>query len=121
VSGDATGHATPGSADSVSTAPEHGDDVVATELLGEAVRRGWTAPEVAIARRRVAGLLCLDTESSLEDAFLLGHYALVGGVTGWSLPAHLDQLAAIDADQVNGCARFMVDRLVVATAGGAGD
>jgi predicted Zn-dependent peptidase len=105
----------------MSTAPEHSDEVVelATELIHDAVRRGWTREEVARAGRRVAGLLRLDAESSLEHAFLVGRYALVGGWADWSLPAHLDRLASIDADEVNECARLMVDRLVVATAGGA--
>jgi predicted Zn-dependent peptidase len=123
VSADATGYRDCGVwRVSISTAPEHCEEVVelATGLVRDAVARGWTATEVSVARRRVAGLLRLDTESSLDDAFLLGQYALVGGWGGWSLAEQLERLAAVDADQVNECARFMAEQIVVATAGGDG-
>jgi zinc protease len=107
----------------ISTAPQQRDEVVdlATELVREQVARGWTEDEVALARRRVAGLLRLDTESSLEDAMLRGNYALVGGWWDWTLAQHLQLLAGVSADQVNDCARVMIEPLVIATAGGPTD
>jgi len=107
----------------VSTAPEHRDEVVdlATGLLREVARRGFSPAQVALARRRVAGLLRLEVESSLEEALLRGRYALVGGRPGWNLPAHLDRLSTVDVDGVARCLREMLDPLVVATAGGLAD
>ena len=124
VTGDATGYRDTGVwRVALSTAPEHRDEVVdlATELIRDTVARGWTEAEVAVARRRVGGLLRLDTESSLDEVFLLGQYALAGGWAGWTLAEQLDRLSAIGADDVNDCARFMTQRIVVSTAGGAGD
>jgi hypothetical protein len=91
-----------------------------TGLLVAAADRGWSEADVAAARRRVAGLLRLDTEASIDDALLHGERVLVGDSADWSLPAYLDHLATVGAEQVNECARLMVERLVVATAGPRG-
>jgi len=103
----------------LSTAPEHREQVVelTTGLLAAAAANGWTEADVAVARRRVAGLLRLDTEASIDDALLHGERVLAGDSADWSLPAYLDQVATVGSDQVNECARLMLDRLVVATAG----
>lgn len=105
----------------ISTAPEHREQVVslATGLLADAVRRGWTKAQVSTASRRVAGLTRVETESSLEAALLFGDHAYVGESAGFSLAAHLADLAAVSADEVNDAARFMTSRVVVATAGAA--
>lgn len=104
----------------ISTAPEHREHVVelASGLLADAVSRGWTREQVSSASRRVAGLARVDAESSLEETLLFGDHAYVGGAPGFSLSAHVTGLAAVSADEVNGAAEFMADRLVVATAGG---
>lgn len=104
----------------ISTAPEHREHVVelATGLLADSVRRGWTQEQVSSASRRVAGLARVEAESSLEEALLFGDHAYVGDSPGFSLAAHLAGLAAVTADEVNGAAEFMADRLVVATVGG---
>lgn len=104
----------------ISTAPAHREHVVelATGLLADAVRRGWTQEQVSSASRRVAGLARVDAESSLEEALLFGDHAYVGDTPGFSLNAHVAGLAAVTADEVNGAAEFMADRLVIATAGG---
>jgi predicted Zn-dependent peptidase len=103
----------------ISTAPEHREQVVelATELVTDAVRRGWTQEQVSRASRRLAGLARVETESSLEEALLFGDHAYVGESPGFSLGPHLAGLTAVTADQVNEAAEFMTDRLVVATAG----
>lgn len=103
----------------ISTAPEHREHVVelATGMLADAVRRGWTEEEVSLARRRVAGLARVEAESSLEEALLFGDHAYVGDAPEFSLGAHVTGLAAVTADEVNWAAEFMTDRLVVATAG----
>lgn len=107
----------------ISTAPEHRDEVVdlSTKLLYGAVERGWSQAEISVARRRAAGLLRLEVESSLEDTLRYGDYAYVGGDVDWSPAAYLARLDALDADEVNRCARLMVDELVIATASGADD
>ena len=104
----------------ISTAPEHREQVVelATGMLADAVRRGWTQEEVSLASRRVAGMARVETESSLEEALLFGDFAYVGDAPGFSLSAHAAGLAAVTSDEVNQAAEFMTDRLVVATAGG---
>jgi predicted Zn-dependent peptidase len=104
----------------MTTAPEAVDEVVdlAAKLLGEQIERGWSAREVATARRRVAGLVQLDIESSLEDATMLGAYALTGNDPKWTLRGHLDAIAAVGADDIAACAAGLLDGLVVATAGG---
>jgi zinc protease len=104
----------------IATAPEHREDVVdlVTQLLADAVRRGWTAAEVGTACRRVAGLLRVDAESSLEEVLLYGDHAYVGDSADFSLAAHAADLAAVPAQEVNQAAEIMTDRLVVATAGG---
>jgi predicted Zn-dependent peptidase len=104
----------------MSTAPEHRDEVagLAAKLVHAAVDRGFTGDEVAVAKRRVAGLLRLEAESSLEDVTLYGNFGLVGGAPGWSRADHLALLSSLDAGVVNQCARQMVDALVIATAGG---
>jgi predicted Zn-dependent peptidase len=104
------------------TAPEAADEVVslAVRLLGAQLDRGWAEPEVVAARRRVAGLVQLDLESSLEEATLLGDYALVGGDPEWTLRRHLDELEAVGAADIAACAADLLDGLVVATAGGSG-
>jgi predicted Zn-dependent peptidase len=103
----------------ISTAPEHREHVVdlATELLTGAVRTGWTPAQVQRASRRVAGLLRVEAESSLEEALLYGDHAYVGESPGFSLADYAAGLAAVPAAEVNAAAEFMTDRLVVATAG----
>lgn len=103
----------------ISTAPDNRDEVVdlAPKLVLAAIDRGWSEDEVGLARRRVAGLLRLETESSLEEALRYGDHAFVGGAAGWSVPGHLSRLESLTADDVNTCARLMVDQLVIATAG----
>jgi predicted Zn-dependent peptidase len=123
ISGGATGYRDTGVwRVAIATAPEERDHVVelSTDLVRRTAARGWSEEEVSIARRRVAGLLRLEAESSLEEALMLGRYRFVGEVADWSLPVHLDRLAQVDASEVNRCARVMTDRLVVATAGGTG-
>jgi len=121
VSGGASGYRDTGSwRIAISTAPEHRDEVVdlAADLVRAAVDRGWSEAEVAVARRRVAGLLRLGAEASLEEVLLYGDHAYVGAEPDWSRAAYLELLATVDADEVNLAARLMADQLVVATAGG---
>jgi predicted Zn-dependent peptidase len=101
------------------TAPEHREQVVelATGLVTDAVRRGWTQEQVSRASRRLSGLARVETESSLEEALLFGDHAHVGESPGFSLGSHLAGLTAVTAHHVNEAAEFMTDRLVVATAG----
>lgn len=120
ISGGAAGYRETGSwRVAISTAPEHCEQVVelATGLLADAVRRGWTQEQVSRASRRVAGLARVEAESSLEEALLFGDHAYVGESPGFTLSAHLAGLAAVTANQVNEAAEFMTGRLVVATAG----
>jgi predicted Zn-dependent peptidase len=107
---------------SIATSPPHRDEVVdlTVRLVLAAVDRGWSGREVLLARHRVAGGLRLETESSLEDALRYGDHALVGDDTSWSLAAHLAGLESLTAEDVHACARLMVDRLVIATAGPTG-
>jgi predicted Zn-dependent peptidase len=104
----------------VTTAPEQLDEVLslAVRLLGEQIERGWTEAEVAGARQRVAGLVQLDLESSLEDASMLGAHALIGDDPEWTLRGHLERVAAVTAGDVAGRAAGLLDGLVIATAGG---
>jgi predicted Zn-dependent peptidase len=104
----------------MSTATEHRDEVaeLARDLLLETAVRVWSATEVEVARRRVAGLLRLDAESSLDDALLLGRYQLVGGASRWCLEGHAAALARVTVADVEECAQHMLGELVVATAGG---
>lgn len=121
VTGGASGYRDTGSwRISISTAPENRDHVVdlSTHLVTDAVRRGWSEAEVAIARRRVAGLLRLEAESSLDETLLYGDFCYVADSPGWSLADHLARLNAISPDEVNRVARIMTDELVIATAGG---
>ncbi len=106
----------------ISTAPEHREEVasLATSLVTDAVRSGWTAEAISAARRRVAGLAQVSAESGLEEALRFGDYAFVGGLAGFSLPGYLGQLASIGPQEVAHAAEFMTERLVVATAGPAG-
>jgi hypothetical protein len=62
-------------------------------------------------------MLRLDVESSLEEALLYGEHAYIGDSAGFSLAAHLAELAAMPAREVNEAAEIMTDRLVIATAG----
>jgi predicted Zn-dependent peptidase len=107
----------------LSTAPERVDEVVALArwLLGQQVDRGWTEAEVAAASRRMGGQLRLDLESTLEEAVMLGVHALVGGDLGWAPATLLGQLDAVTAADVAGCGAELLDRLVVAAAGGRPD
>src|ERR1700722_4816823 len=120
ISGGAGGYRETGSwRVAISTAPEHSEQVVelATEMLADAGRRGWTAAQVGSAPRRLAGLAFVDTESSLEEAMLFGDYGYVGESPGFSLGSYLAGLDAVTASQVNEAAEYMTERLVVATAG----
>jgi predicted Zn-dependent peptidase len=122
ISGSANGYREAGSwRIVVSTAPEHREHVVdlATELLTRAVRAGWTSGQVQRTGRRVAGLLRVQAESSLEEALLYGDHAYVGDSPGFSLARYAAGLAAVRAAEVNKAAEVMTDRLVVATAGPA--
>jgi predicted Zn-dependent peptidase len=105
----------------ISTAPEHRAEVaeLATSLVTDAIGAGWTTEEISSARRRVAGLAQVNAESSLEEALRFGDYAFVGGMAGFSLRGYLGQLASIRPEEVLAAARFMTERLVVATAGPA--
>ncbi|MCA1705918.1 MAG: insulinase family protein [Actinobacteria bacterium] len=104
----------------MSTSPEHRHEVVelARDVLDKALVRRWSVTEVAAARRRVAGRLRLEAESSLDDALLLGRYQLVGGAWSWSLEHHAEALGSVTVTGVEQCARHMLSELVVATAGG---
>jgi zinc protease len=120
ISGGAGGYRETGSwRVAISTAPEHSEQVVelATGMLTDAARRGWTPEQVSSARRRLAGLALVDTESSLEEAMLFGDYGYVGESAGFSLASYLAGLDAVTASQVNEAAEYMTERLVVATAG----
>lgn len=105
----------------MTTAPEAVDEVVelAVDLLTAQIRRGWAAAEVATASLRVAGLLQLDVESSLEDVLLLGTSALVGRAPGWTFAGHLAALAEVGPDDVAACAATIPAGLAIATAGAA--
>ena len=120
ISGGVSGYRETGSwRIAISTAPDHREQVVglATGMLADSARRGWTQAQVSSASRRVAGLTRVDAESSLEEALLFGEHAYVGDSPGFSLGAHLAGLAGVTAREVNEAAEFMTDRLVVATAG----
>lgn len=107
----------------LSTSPDRREDVVelAGSLLRDAVRAGFRPEQVAHAGRRVAGLLQLDTESSLEEVLLLGQHRLVGGDPGWTLAGHIAALRRVGVTDVEQCAAAMLDTVVVATAGGDAD
>lgn len=120
IAGGASGYRETGSwRVAISTAPEHRQPVVelATGLVAEAVRGGWSQEQVSRAGRRVAGLARVEAESSLEEALLFGDHAYVGETAGFSLTARAAGLAAVTARQVNEAAECMTERLVVATAG----
>jgi predicted Zn-dependent peptidase len=105
----------------ISVAPEHREQAVdlATGLLTRAVRTGWTCEQVQRASRRVAGLLRVRAESSLEEALLYGDHAYVGDSPGFSLAGYAAGLAAVSVADVNNAAEVMAGQLVVATAGPA--
>jgi predicted Zn-dependent peptidase len=105
----------------MSTAPENRDTVVdlAGELITDALASGFAAERVAVARRRVAALLWLDAESSLEEVLRLGQHRLIGLDPDWTLRSHAEALLRVDAGEVAECARQMLSRFVVATAGGS--
>jgi predicted Zn-dependent peptidase len=120
VSGGASGYREAGSwRIAVSTAPERCEQVVelATGLLTDAVKTGWTDAQVQRVSRRVAGMLRVEAESSLEEALLYGDRAYVGEEAGFSLAGYAADLAAVRAAEVNEAAETMTERLVVATAG----
>jgi predicted Zn-dependent peptidase len=104
----------------VATANEHRAEVtdLARGLLRERVALGWPDELVARAARRVAGLLRLEAESSLEETVLLGRHLLVGDDPEWTLDGHVAALAAVGAADVAECARTMFADLVTASAGG---
>jgi predicted Zn-dependent peptidase len=104
----------------LSTAPENRDDVVelAGNLIADAVTGGFSTEQVAAARRRVAALMRLDAESSLDEVLRLGQHRLVGRDPSWTLRRHADALRGVEATDVADCARTVLERLVVATAGG---
>ena len=105
----------------MSTAPEHRDAVVhlAGELLSGALAAGFTEEQVALARRRSAALLQLDAESSLDEVLRLGQHRLIGQNPSWTPRGHAEALLRVDAADVAECARLMLGRVVVATAGGS--
>ncbi|ROO63354.1 putative Zn-dependent peptidase [Micromonospora sp. Llam0] len=104
----------------ITTAIEHRDEVarLAADLIRSAVADGWSDARVAVARRRAAGLVRLDAETSLDETLLLGRHALLGGSAGWSVAEYADRIAAAAPQQVHDAAVSMADQLVVATAGG---
>lgn len=104
----------------MSTAPQHRDEVLelATGLIAGAARRGFTADQVAVARRRVAALLRLDAESSLDEVLRLGQHRLIGHDPGWTLRRHAQALHAVGAAEVAECARDVLAQPVIATVGG---
>jgi predicted Zn-dependent peptidase len=105
----------------MSTAAEHRDTVaeLARTLILDAVSTGFSVADVATARRRVAALARLDAESSLDEVLLLGQHRLVGRDPGWSPRRHAEALLRVEPADVAECARLMLRRLVVATAGGS--
>lgn len=105
----------------MSTAPGHRDTVVhlAGELLSGALAAGFTQEQVALARRRSAALLQLDAESSLDEVLRLGQHRLIGRNPSWTPRGHAEALLRVDAADVAECARLMLGRVVVATAGGS--
>lgn len=105
----------------MSTAPEHRDTVaeLAGNLITDAVAMGFSTDAVAMAGRRVAALLHLDAESSLDEVQHLGQHRLVGRDPGWTLRRHADALRRVRVGDVAECARQMLQRFVVATAGGS--
>jgi predicted Zn-dependent peptidase len=107
----------------MSTAPEHRDEVVelAGNLITDALTSGFSAEQVAVARRRVAALLRLDAESSLDEVLRLGQHRLVGQDLSWTLRRHADALHHTEATDVADCARTVLARFVIATAGGSAD
>jgi len=104
----------------ITTAVEHRDEVagLAADLVRSAVADGWSDARVAVARRRAAGLVRLDAETSLDETLLLGRHALLGGSVDWSVAEYADRIAAATPQQVHDAAVSMADQLVVATAGG---
>ena len=104
----------------MSTAPENRDTVVdlAIELIMNAVAAGFDREQVAVARRRVAALRRLDAESSLDEVLWLGQHRLIGRDHGWTLRRYADALHRVEPADVAECAELMLQRLVVATAGG---
>lgn len=104
----------------ISTAPQHRDTVVelAGNLICDAVAGGFTADQVATARRRVAALARLDAESSLAEVLQLGQHRLIGRDPRWSLRRQAESLHAVTATDLASCGRTVLDRFVVATAGG---
>jgi len=107
----------------MSTAPEHRDEVVelAGNLISDAVTSGFSAADVAVARRRTAALLRLDAESSLDEVLRLGQHRLVGRDPSWTLRRHADALHGVEATDVAECARTVLARFIVATAGGVAE
>lgn len=107
----------------MSTAPEHRDQVLelAGNLINDTLTSGFSAEQVAVARRRVAALLRLDAESSLDEVLRLGQHRLVGQDLSWTLRRHADALHGVEATDVADCARTVLAQWVVATAGGTPD
>jgi predicted Zn-dependent peptidase len=104
----------------VATAPEHRAEVI--DLAGELVgARDWSDELVARAARRVAGLLRLEAEPSLEETLLLGRHLLVGGDPEWTLDGHVAALAGVTVADVVDCAGIMFADLVVASSGGTSE
>jgi predicted Zn-dependent peptidase len=101
----------------MSTAPEHRDTVVelALELIAGA---GFSDQQVALARRRAAALHILDAESTLEEVLRLGQHRLIGRTPDWTPRGHADALLRVGPGDVADCARQLLRRVVVATAGG---
>jgi predicted Zn-dependent peptidase len=107
----------------VSTAAENRVEVatLATDLLLARVAIGWSDDLVTPAARRVAGLLRLEAEPTLEEVLLLGRHLLVGDDPQWTLDGYADALARVGAVDVAECARIMFADLVVASSGGVSE
>ncbi|WP_214106896.1 M16 family metallopeptidase [Acrocarpospora catenulata] len=103
----------------VATAPEHVEEVVdtATWLLIERAARGWPPEEVARAARRVAGLLRLETEQSLEEALRYGRHGLVAGRPDWTLAREAAAIEAVTAADIAEVTRRAAGPLAIAVAG----
>jgi predicted Zn-dependent peptidase len=95
----------------VGTAAERVGDVAAAarELLEDRLERGWTASEVAVAKRQAWGDFVLATESGEELAIALLRRRFGGGAHEWSPRTHRRALDALSAADVNAVAAEWLD------------
>lgn len=81
---------------------------LATSVIEERLRDGWTSERVAKARRRVAGRLLMMTESSLELALWLGEQRFSADKPHASLRAHIQALEQVEPSHVLAAARRLL-------------